>query len=447
MSYVSHNLSEMASGHAYGRGGGEKSPLSGVLLSLRGWVWGVGGISFVINMLTLTGPLFMLQVYDRVLVSGSVPTLIALGGLALALYLFFGVLQGLRARVLYRIGQQVDSNLINQLSELTTRRARLEAERDGKERIEFPPRLEGIVREKAAETELRQALLMRARTGSRTKRKEQLEDQIQQLESQISGLEAQVSAQAEELDLIDDELAGVKALFAKKIVTKNRISSLERDRTRMVGQKSELLSEIAGLKETVSERRMQILQIDEESRAEVLQELQDVVSKIAELELQKVTVEDELNRLEIRSPRAGYVHQLAAHTIGGVVPAGETIMDIVPREDQLVVDAQVTPSDIDQVYRNQEAFIRFPGLDHRTTPRLLAKVKRIAADETIDPGTGEHFYNIRLKIPKEELAKLNGQALVPGMPVEAFVTTANRTILAYLMKPVTDQIAHAMKEG
>ncbi|WP_346908034.1 HlyD family type I secretion periplasmic adaptor subunit [uncultured Roseibium sp.] len=339
------------------------------------------------------------------------------------------------------------SIIINQLSELTARRARLEAERDGKDQIEFPPRPEGIAREKAAETELRQALLMRARNGSQTKRKEQLGDQIQQLEAQISGLEAQVSAQAEELDLLDDELAGVKALFAKKLVTKNRISSLERDRTRMVGQKSELLSEIAGLKETVSERRMQILQIDEDGRAEVLQELQDVVSKIAELELQKVTVEDELNRLEIRSPRAGYVHQLAVHTIGGVVPAGETIMDIVPREDQLVVDAQVTPSDIDQVYRNQDAFIRFPGLDHRTTPRLVAKVQRVAADETIDPGTGEHYYNVRLKIPKDELAKLDGQGLVPGMPVEAFVTTANRTILSYLMQPVTDQIAHAMKEG
>ena len=339
------------------------------------------------------------------------------------------------------------SIIISQLVELKARRARLEAERDGEEQIKFPARPDGVALEKVAETELRQALLMRARIGGRTKQKEQLEDQIQQLEAQISGLEAQVTAQVDELDLLDDELAGVKTLFKKKLVTKNRISSLQRDRTRMVGQKSELMSEIAGLKETISERRMQILQIDEESRADILQELQDVVSKVAELEQQKVTVEDELDRLEIRSPRAGFVHQLAVHTIGGVIPAGETIMDIVPREDQLVVDAQVAPSDIDQVYQNQEALIRFPGLDHRTTPRLSARVQRIAADESVDPGTGAHFYIIRLKIPKDELAKLGGQVLVSGMPVEAFVTTANRTILAYLMKPVTDQIAHAMKEG
>ena len=270
------------------------------------------------------------------------------------------------------------SIIITQLAELKARRVRLEASHDGKDQIEFPPRPGGIAREKVAETELRQSPLMRARAGSRTKQKEQLEDQIQQLESQIS-------AQADELDLLDDELAGVKRLFKKKLVTKNRISTLERDRTRMVGQKGELLSEIAGLKVTVSERRMQILQIDEESRAEVLEELQDVVSKIAELELQKVTVEDELNRLEIRSPRAGYVHRLAAHTIGGVIPAGETIMDVVPREDQLVVDAQVAPSDIDQVYRNQEALIRFPGLDHRTTPRRSRS--RASHSEAMSPTT------------------------------------------------------------
>lgn len=339
------------------------------------------------------------------------------------------------------------SIIFGQLGELRARRARLKAERDGGEVIKFSPRLEGEDAEKRAEIESSQALLMQARQGSLSKRKAQLNDQVLQLEKQISGMQARQAAKKGEIDILDDQLAGVRPLLEKKLVTKSRVTQLERDRTRIDGEHSELHSQMAGLQETISERQMQILQIDEEHRAEILQELQDVTSKVSELELQKVTVEDELNRLQIRAPKAGYIHQLSVHTIGGVIPAGETVLQIVPREDLLVVDAKVAPSDIDQLYVDQEALIRFPGLDHRTTPRLAARVQRIGADQTSDRTSDTQFYEVRLNIPLEELAKLRGQKLVPGMPVEAFVTTANRTVLAYLMKPIVDQIAHAMREN
>ncbi len=288
---------------------------------------------------------------------------------------------------------------------------------------------------------------MQARKGSLSKRKQQLEQQIQQLEQQLQGAKAQQSAKQSEIDLIDHDLAGVQTLFDKKLVTQDRVTTLKRDRTQTEGAQNDLLSQIAGLLEQMDERRTQIHQIDEDSRADILQKLQDVSSKIAELELQKIAVEDDLRHLQIRAPRSGYVNQLAVHTIGGVVHPGETILEIVPRGDTLVIEAEVAPADIDQLSLSQDALIRFPGLDHRMTPRLAARVQTIAADVTVDQASRTQFYKVRLTIPKDELAKLDGQKLVPGMPVEAFITTTNRTVLSYLMKPIADQVAHALREG
>ena len=289
--------------------------------------------------------------------------------------------------------------------------------------------------------------LMRARNGSLSKRKQQLDEQILQLEKQIHGLDAQQSAKQAEIDLLDNELSGVQTLFDKKLVTQDRVTALKRDRARLEGEQNDALSQIAGLQEAIGERHTQIHQVEEESRADILQDLQDASSRIAELELQKIAVADELNRLQIRSPRSGTVNQLAVHTIGGVIHAGETIMQVVPRGDLLVIEAAVAPADIDQLSLDQDAMIRFPGLDHRTTPRLAAHVQTIAADVTLDEASKAQFYKVRLKIPQDELAKLNGQKLIPGMPVEAFITTTTRTVLSYLMKPIADQIALALREG
>jgi HlyD family secretion protein len=339
------------------------------------------------------------------------------------------------------------SIIVNQLAELRSRSARLVAEKDGDDQIAFPDRPESGDPMKLAEIELRQSLLMRARLGSLDKRKRQLEDQILQFEKQISGLDAQRKAKDAELELLGEELAGVETLYKKKLVTLNRISSLRRDKTRLEGESSELISNIAGLQESISEREMQILQINEDEREDILQQLDEASSQISELELEKIAVEDELDRLEIRAPQAGSVYQMNAHTIGGVIHAGDTILKIVPKNDLLVIEAKVSPSDIDQLYMDQSATIRFPGLDHRTTPKLSAEVQRIDADLTVDEIAQTQFYKVRLTIPKSELDKLDGQKLVPGMPVEAFVTTGNRTVLAYLTKPITDQIAHALREG
>lgn len=161
---------------------------------------------------------------------------------------------------------------------------------------------------------------------------------------------------------------------------------------------------------------------------------------------QRIAAEDQLRRVDLRAPQTGHVHQLAVHTIGGVIAAGEPVMLIVPREDKLIVETQIQPVDIDLLGQGQKARVRFPSFDQRTTPELNAHLLTISADLTEDERTGLSYYTARLAIDEAELSKLSGAVLVPGMPVEAFMTTQDRSVLSYLIKPVVDQITHAMRE-
>lgn len=334
-----------------------------------------------------------------------------------------------------------------QLVDLYAQEARLVAERDESEEIAFNERARELVdTEQLALVEDSQKSLMDARRKSVSGRKDQLGEQIVQYRRQIEGLDAQLSAKGEEIALIEDELKDLTALLEKRLVSRGRVTALQRDRTRLKGEHGGLLAKIAEVNEAISERRILMLQIDEQSRAEVLEQLQDTRARIARLEEQKIAAEDQLRRVEVRSPQAGTVHQLAVHTIGGVVGQGETLMLIVPQGDLLVIEAQVQPRDISQIVPGQEARVRFPGFDQRTTPELAARVQTISADLARDNVTGARYFVVRLVIPNEELSRLDGELLVPGMPAEAFITTEDRTVLSYLVRPVTDQIAHALRE-
>lgn len=335
----------------------------------------------------------------------------------------------------------------NQLAELKARQARLVAERDDQPTVTFPSREEDLDAATFADIEATQSMLLKTRKSGLAKQKGQLEEQISQLEKQISGYETRAETKQGELALIEEELADVSKLFEKNLVAKTRLTSLQRDKTRIVGEYGELNSQIASVEETISETNMRLLQVDEEYREEVLQELQDITLQISELELKNLTLADELSRLEIRSPLAGFVHQLDTHTIGGVIPAGSTMLQVVPSDDLLIIKAQVEPTDIDQVYVGQESMIRLPSLDQRLTPKLSATIQTVAADQTFDDATQRSYFEVRLAIAEEELAKLKGQKLISGMPVEAFVTTGDRSVLSYLSKPIMDQLAHSMRES
>jgi membrane fusion protein, type I secretion system len=340
------------------------------------------------------------------------------------------------------------ASVTKQLDELEAIEARLVSERDEKGEIDFSQRRAGPPDENArAEIERTQSQLMVARRNSLMGRRDQLREQIVQLEKQIEGYEAQRWAKSQEIAFIREELEDLEVLWQKELLQKPRLTALKREMAQLEGAYGGLVASIAQARQAISEREIQILQVDEQFRADILGQLQDVRSRIAQLEEQRIAVSDQLNRDEIRAPQSGTVHDLAVHTVGGVIAAGETILQIVPEEDTLLIEARIEPVDVDEIFPGQEVVIRFPNFPQRTTPELTATLENISADVIRDEATGLGFYKVRLAIAEGELDKLEGNQLVPGMPAEVFIKTGERSVISYIMKPITDQIAHAMRES
>ncbi|MEH6526406.1 MAG: HlyD family efflux transporter periplasmic adaptor subunit, partial [Sneathiella sp.] len=203
----------------------------------------------------------------------------------------------------------------------------------------------------------------------------------------------------------------------------------------------------AELGESISEKKLLKLQVAEEFLTKTLEDIQQVDISITQLEGQQKAAKDRLTRDTIKSPYSGTVHELKMHSVGGVVSAGETLLQIVPEEDKLVVEVKVPNVHIDLLANKNGARIRFPSFNQRLTPDLAGTLISVSADMIVDEITGQNFYKARLEIDSNELDKLNGKKLVPGMPLEAFIETGNRTIMSYLMKPFTDQIVHAFREN
>jgi HlyD family secretion protein len=333
------------------------------------------------------------------------------------------------------------------LAELFARRARLEAERDGAGAIEFPEELLQAARQAdVARVVAGERKLFELRREAQAGQKAQLRERIVQLQDEVRGYTDQAAAKHKEIEFIQKELEGVRDLWQKNLVPITRVTALERDSARLEGERGQLVATIAQGKGKISETELQIIQLDQNLRSDVAKELADIRAKIAELVERKVTAMDQLQRIEIRAPQSGFVHQLTVHTRGGVVAAGEQIMLIVPESDELIVEVRVDPQQIDQVRLDQTAALRFPGVSQRSTPELDGRVSRIAADVIQDPRSGQPYYLVRIAMAAEEITRLNGLKLVPGMPVEAFIRTDERTMLSYLLKPFTDQARRAFRE-
>lgn len=336
----------------------------------------------------------------------------------------------------------------SRLQELQAQEARLKAERDGRTELMVPAELVALETDAAVATMLEgQRNLLQVRLASRDGRKAQLAEQVKRLKQRISGLRTQRDAKTAEIDLVSKELQDLAGLFAKGLIQQSRVTGLRRDKARLEGERGGFVSEMSQAAQSISEREIQILQIDEEMRAEVVEQLQGLRAEIAKLAEEKLAAEEQLRRVEIRAPRTGFVHQLSVHTVGGVVSPGEDLMLIVPHEDLLVIEAQVAPTDIDQLSIAQTATVRLPGFDQRTTPELTAQILTVSADLMQDPATGLSYYQARLALTEEEIARLDGKTLIAGMPVEAFVHTGSRSILSYLVKPLSDHIVHAFRDG
>ena len=333
-----------------------------------------------------------------------------------------------------------------QIDQLTARRLRLVAERDGLASLAIPEGV-SIPRTDDGDSYIRaEEALFAARRETLQGQQSQLRQRIDQIGQETDGLTVRLKAKEQELSWVEQELVRVRSLSGQQLIQFNRLAELERLKAQLDGERGQLIAEIARAGARVTETELQILQLDQDRRTEIVTELRDVDNKLAELEEQQVTAQDELKRVEVRSPQDGIVHELAVHTIGGVVAPGETVMQIVPVNDSLVVEARIQPADIDQVHPGQAAVLRFSAFNQRTTPEVFAKVETVAADLVTNPQTGEAWYSIRIRIPAEEIAKLGNLTLLSGMPVEVFIKTGERTAMSYLLKPLSDQLARAMTE-
>jgi len=332
------------------------------------------------------------------------------------------------------------------LDEMTARRARLVTERDRAEEVAFPA--EFLARAKdpdVAATIDGERKLFESRRSVRLGQKSQLKERAAQLGEEIQGHLALQKAKAEEIDLIRRELEGVRELWSKNLVQINRLMALEREAARLTGERAQSIFAMAQSRGKISEIELQILQIDQDLSSEVAKELRELDGRFGEFIERKVAAEDQLKRVDIRAPQDGVVHQLAVHTFGEVVTSGNPVMLIVPDADALSVEARVSPQDIDQLHLGQSAGLRFSGLNQRTTPEINGVVGRISADVSQDQRSGQSYYTVRINIDAEEAARLGSVKLVPGMPVESFMRTHDRTVMSYFTKPLHDQIQRAFR--
>ena len=335
-----------------------------------------------------------------------------------------------------------------QLDELTASAMRLEAERDGLTALTVPEELQARLNDPAIVKLLAaERMLLEAREAAHHGEKHQLEKRIAQLRDEIVGLKAQQGAKARESAIIENELKGVRELYAKNLVQLTRLSALEREAANLEGQRGQLIAGVAQAEGKIAETSLQIIQVDEQSRAEVMKELREIQGRMAELIERRVAAKDQLKRVEIRSPSAGYVHQLAVHTVGGVISPAEPAMLIVPENESLSLEAKVMPTDIDQLAIGQRATVRVQASNARTMPEITGTVSRVSADVTREQQTGLTYYTIRIALAPEEVQRLGALRLVAGMQAEVFVQTHDRTPFEYFIKPLKDQFARAFREN
>lgn len=292
-----------------------------------------------------------------------------------------------------------------------------------------------------------QQRLRTSRAAAIAGQQSRLDEQVVQLQQKIAGLSAQQTALGSELTVLQQEWLGLEDLLADGLTEASRTNTNKRQRASLEGEIARIDADIAEARSAISERGVQRAQVLDEFRAQVLQELQQLGVSIAELLQQKIAAEDKLRRLELRAPQSGIVHESIVATVGGVVAPGETVMQVVPPNAQLLVDARVTPMDVDKVAKGQAVRVRLSGLDARRAPELSGAVRSVSPNTSTDQATGMTYYVVRVFVDAAEAERLpDGVQLVPGMPAEVFVETDQRTVLEYLTKPLVEQIMHTFRE-
>ncbi|MEQ1714638.1 MAG: HlyD family type I secretion periplasmic adaptor subunit [Hyphomicrobium sp.] len=337
--------------------------------------------------------------------------------------------------------------ITKQMDELTGRQARLKAERDDAPSVIFPDELmKRTETSSVAQLVAGEKSLFENRTRAREAQKAQLGERIAGLQEEVSGLTTQAEAKLRELQLIGKELAGLETLEAQHLVPTSKMNALRREGARLEGEKAQLQAAAGSTRGKIAEIELQRLGIDIEAKSEVVRDLRETEGKLVELFERRTAAEDQLRRVDLKSPVDGLVHQMTVFTIGGVINTAEPLMLIVPDGDRLVIEAKIAAHDIDQARAHEEAIVRFPAFNQRTTPSVMGRVVGVSADITHDQQNNISYFVARIEIPDGEMKKLNGQKLMPGMPADVQIATTARTALSYLVKPMEDSFNKAFRE-
>lgn len=337
----------------------------------------------------------------------------------------------------------------NQLFDARARIARLAAERDGASAVTFDA---ALLADAAGDDDLQslldvQARLFAARAETIGKQSEQLRTRQQQFGKEIAGLQAQQASTSRQLELIERELEGQRKLFEKGHSRVMRLYELERMQADLVGRVAAYASQIAETEGRIAEVEIETLRLRAAQREDAIAGLRDLRSEELDLAERQRATREKLARLEVTSPRAGIVLDMAVHAMRAVVRPAEPILYVVPSDSALVVEAEVAPAQIDDVFPSQPANLRFSAFNARTTPEVDGKVLQVSADALVDQATGAPYYLVQIAVDAAALEELGSDKLVPGMPVDVFLRTGERTPLSYLAKPFTDYFAKAMRES
>ncbi len=334
-----------------------------------------------------------------------------------------------------------------QLYEIMARKARLRAERDGDDAVDFAPELLAVaeIEPEVADQIAGQRQLFHARAETTTKQSSQLRERIVQIERQIDGTVAQIDSIDRQLELIGRELKDQQSLLDKGLTQASRVLALERESARLSGVRGELLAREAQLKAQQSETEIEILRLGSTLREDAISELRDLQYREIELRERRLSTKETLARLEVRAPVSGVVYSRQVNAVRQVVRPADVLMYIVPQEQPLVITAQIPTVHIDQIHVGQPATLHFSSFDRRT-PSLNGQVTKVSADAFTDENTGRTYYTAELLLSDGEVDRLQGLELLPGMPAEAFIKTGERTPLNYLMKPLTDYFNRAFRE-
>ena len=324
--------------------------------------------------------------------------------------------------------------------------ARLSAERDGLGQVIYPAEVQNLSDARVVEAQQSENQIFRARKNAHDGEVSVLNQRISQLNSRIQGLDGQKNSKQALKTSYTEEAKDLRELLAEGFADKQRLRDLERSLAAAVGEIASLSAEIASSEMQIGETRLQILQIQKQFQEEVANKLSEVQAQLYDINQRLTATTDKVNRIQIKAPSGGRVMGLSVHNVGSVITPGRPILDIVPQGEELVIDARVSPMDIDRVHVGLVAEVRFSAFKQALTPKMQGKLINLSADKLTDERTGAPYYSAKIEITPDSYAKLGNLELLPGMPADVLINTGERTVFEYLMQPITNAFARAFIE-